>query len=94
MKAAFLSEFASVRSTLAQMALIYLACGIFICVGMKSALGMVGAISAMTPFFLTFTFAGYDAMNAPRCRSRGATSSLDDTRTCLPAPLLPRLPPS
>ena len=30
---------------------------------MKSALGMVGAISAMTPFFLTFTFAGYDAMN-------------------------------
>ena len=63
MKAAFLSEFASVRSTLAQMALIYLACGIFICVGMKSAFGMVGAISAMTPFFLTFTFAGYDAMN-------------------------------
>ncbi len=63
MKAAFLSEFASVRSTLAQMALIYLACGIFIYVGMKSALGMVGAISAMTPFFLTFTFAGYDAMN-------------------------------
>ncbi len=63
MKAAFLSEFASVRSTLAQMALIYLACGIFICIGMKSVLGMVGAISAMTPFFLTFTFAGYDTLN-------------------------------
>lgn len=63
MKAAFLSEFASVRSTLVQMALVYLACGAFICVGMKSVLGMVSAISAMTPFFLMFTFAGYDAMN-------------------------------
>lgn len=63
MKAAFLSEFTSVRSIVLQMLGIYAIIGLFLCIGMQTSVGMVAAIAAMTPLLMTFTFSSYDSAN-------------------------------
>ena len=57
MKAAFLCEFATIRSALLQMAIIYLVIGVVV------GIAMVACISAMTPFLVVFTLSGYDEAN-------------------------------
>lgn len=63
MKAAFLCEFATIRSALFQMAIIYLILGIVVGIAMESSVAMVACISAMTPFLVVFTLSGYDEAN-------------------------------
>lgn len=63
MKAAFLSEFLTVRSLLLQMLGIYLAVGVFVSVGMQSVIGMTATISAMAPILMVFSFSTFDAAN-------------------------------
>ena len=63
MKAAFLCEFATIRSALLQMAIIYLVIGVVVGIAMESSVAMVACISAMTPFLVVFTLSGYDEAN-------------------------------
>ena len=63
MKAAFLCEFATIRSALLQMAIIYLVIGVVVGIAMESSIAMVACISAMTPFLVVFTLSGYDEAN-------------------------------
>lgn len=63
MKAAFLCEFTTIRSTFAQLAIIYLIIGVVLGVAMESLVALTACIGAMTPFLLIFTLAGYDATN-------------------------------
>lgn len=63
MKAAFLCEFTTIRSTFAQLAIIYLIIGIVLGIAMESLVALTACIGAMTPFLLIFTLAGYDATN-------------------------------
>lgn len=63
MKAAFLCEFTTIRSTFAQLAIIYLIIGVVLGVAMESLVAPTACIGAMTPFLLIFTLAGYDATN-------------------------------
>lgn len=63
MKAAFLCEFATIRSALLQIAIIYLVIGVVVGIAMESSIAMVACISAMTPFLVVFTLSGYDEAN-------------------------------
>lgn len=63
MKAAFLCEFATIRSALLQMAIIYLVIGVVVGIAMESSIATVACISAMTPFLVVFTLSGYDEAN-------------------------------
>lgn len=63
MKAAFLCEFTTIRSTFAQLAIIYLIIGVVLGIAMESLVALTACIGAMTPFLLIFTLAGYDATN-------------------------------
>ena len=63
MKAAFLSEFITSKSVLAQSAVIYIAVALVIGVSMQSPMALVACIGAMTPFMMVFTFCSLDSVN-------------------------------
>ena len=63
MKAAFISEFMSVRAIVIQSLVVFLVFGVFLCAGMQTAVGMVAAIGAMTPLIMVFSFSAYDNLN-------------------------------
>ncbi len=63
MKAAFLSEFITSRSVLAQSAVIYIVVALVIGVSMQSPFALVACLGAMTPFLMVFTFCALDSVN-------------------------------
>ena len=63
MKAAFLCEFATIRSTFAQLVLIYAIIAIVLGIATESLVALTACVGAMTPFLVLFTLAGYDATN-------------------------------
>lgn len=63
MKAAFLSEFITSRSVLAQSAVIYIVVASVIGVSMQSPFALVACLGAMTPFLMVFTFCALDSVN-------------------------------
>ena len=63
MKAAFLCELATIRSTFAQLVLIYAIIAVVLGIAMESLVALTACIGAMTPFLVLFTLAGYDATN-------------------------------
>ncbi|MEE0845389.1 MAG: ABC-2 transporter permease [Eggerthellaceae bacterium] len=63
MKAAILCEFASIRTILVQMVVIYLIVGVVVGVSIQSSIALVACIAAMTPFLAVFSLAAYDDAN-------------------------------
>lgn len=63
MKAAFLSEFITSKSVLAQSAVIYVVVALVIGVSMQSPVALVACLGAMTPFMMVFTFCALDGVN-------------------------------
>lgn len=63
MKAAFLCEFATIKSVLLQMMVLYLLVGGVVGVGTQSLAALTACIAAMSPFMIVFTLSAYDTAN-------------------------------
>lgn len=60
MKAAFLFEFASLKSTIAQMFALFVVVGALVGIGMQSAVGASACMAAMAPIMFAMIYSSYD----------------------------------